>query len=74
MGIWGSDICEWVRKLADFKTAYNYQIAHNRYFAGIYDTYLVRYLYGADAASDTYDAKVGLITADGFFPNLLWEH
>ena len=57
-GISGSGICEWVGNLADFKTAYNYQITYDRYFVGISNTASGRYIYGADAASDTYDAKV----------------
>ena len=65
-GISGSGICEWGGELADFEIVYNYQIANDRYFAGIPDTALARSLYGADVASDNYDAKFGAITADGF--------
>ena len=64
-GISGSGICEWGGELADFETAYNYQIAYDRYFVGIYDTITDRFLYGADVASDTYDAKLGAIIAEG---------
>ena len=64
-GISGSGICEWGGELADFETAYNYQMAYDRYFAGMSDTITDRFLYGGKAASDTYDAKLGAITADG---------
>ena len=64
-GISGNGICEWGGKLADFKTAYDYQIAYDRYFAGMTDTLLARFIYGNKAGSDTYDANLGEITADG---------
>ena len=53
-GISGSGIYEWGGELADFETAYNYQMAYDRYFAGM----------SGKAASDTYDAKLGAITAE----------
>ena len=62
----GSGICVRGGELADYKTAYYYRIAYDSYFAGIYDTALARHQYGADVASDTYDAKLGANTADGF--------
>ena len=63
-GISGSGICEWGGELADFETAYNYQIAYDRYFAGMSNTITERFLYGGKSASDTYDAKLGAITAE----------
>ena len=63
----GSGICEWGGTLADSETAYNYQIAYNRYFAGVSDTVQSVYLYGAEVGGDTYDEKLGVITAEGIF-------
>ena len=71
-GISGSGICEWGGKLAYIKTAYHYQIAYDRYFSGMSDTLLDRFLYGNNAGSDTYDAKLGAITADGVTLRTSW--
>ena len=64
-GISGSGICEWGGTLADFETSYYYQIAYDRYFAGISDTVQANCLHGDDEASNTYDEKLGAITSDG---------
>ena len=61
-GISGSGICEWGGTFAYFQTAYNYQIAFNKYFAGISNTANAYYLYFSDGASKTYDEKMGEIT------------
>ena len=63
-GISGSGICELGGELADFKTAYNYKISYDRYFAGMSSTIKDRFLYVDNVASDTYDAKLGAITAE----------
>ena len=54
-GISGSGICEWGGTLADAETAYNYQMAFDRYFAVVSDTVLAYCLHGADAAGNSYD-------------------
>ena len=54
-----------VANLLIFETAYNYQMAYDRYFAGMSDTITYRFLYGGKAGSGTYDAKLGAITAEG---------
>jgi len=63
----GVGICEWGGTLADSGTAYNYERAYNRYFAACSDTIQSNYLYGTEAASDTYDEKQGEITAEGVY-------
>ena len=70
-GISGSGICKLGGTLADFETGYYYQISHDRYFAGISEMFLARYLHGADAASDTYDEKLGAITTYGVYSQSL---
>ena len=66
-GVSGSDICEQGGTLADLENAYCYELAYDRYFAGIVDTVLSRYLHGADVASDTYDGNLGSIAVDGVY-------
>ena len=61
-GISGSGICEWGGTLADFGTAYYYQIAYDRYFAVVYDTVQANYLHGSDEAGDTYYEKLVAIS------------
>ena len=63
----GVGICEWGGTLADSGTAYNYERAYNRYFAGMSDTKQSIYLYGTEAGNDTYDEKLGEITAEGVY-------
>ena len=63
----GVGICEWGGTLADSGTAYNYERAYNRYFAAASDTVQSIYLYGTEAGSDTYDEKLGEITAEGVY-------
>ena len=64
-GISGSGVCERGGEFSDFETAYNYQMAYDRYFAGMSDTITGRFIYGGKAGSDTYDANLGAITAEG---------
>ena len=63
----GVGICEWGGTLADSGTAYNYERAYNRYFAAASVTIQSIYLYGTEAGSDTYDEKLGEITAEGVY-------
>lgn len=63
----GVGICEWGGTLADSGTAYNYERAYNRYFAAASVTIQSIYLYGTEAGNDTYDEKLGEITAEGVY-------
>ena len=54
-GISCSGICEWGGTLADVETAYYYQKAFDRYFAGITENVLVHAIHGDEAARSTYD-------------------